>query len=71
MSRATRTGILRLLPSHRHAARRLLDEFPLDRVPSSAQAAKLGRAFDQILVGPVGDDLAVLQHNHLVALPDE
>jgi hypothetical protein len=62
MSRATRTDILQLLPSRRHAARGLLDELPPDRVLRSAQAAKLGRAFDQILVGALGNYLAVLHH---------
>jgi hypothetical protein len=62
MSRTTRTNGLPLLPTRRHAARGLLDELAPDRVPPSAQAAKLGRAFDQILVGAPGDDLAVLHH---------
>jgi hypothetical protein len=48
-----------------------VDELPPDRVPPSTQAAELERALEQILVGALGDDLAVLQHDHLVALPDE
>src|SRR5262249_59312111 len=58
MSRTSRTNSLPLLPTRRHAARGLLDELAPDRVPPSAQAPKLGRSFDPILVCALGDDLA-------------